>query len=159
MVFEKKHRKEIVMAYERFLSKGKIGKLELKNRAVFPPMGSGYADEEGFITQQLIDYHVRRVQGGCGMNIVEIAVVHYTSYNPHTPGIWDDKFLPGLTKLAHAIKDAGGVPCLQLWHGGRQQSGKGAVAFEKCGGPFPSVKIRHEGRIFLIYCGFFSCTW
>ena len=124
MVFEKKHRKEIVMAYERFLSKGKIGKLELKNRAVFPPMGSGYADEEGFITQQLIDYHVRRVQGGCGMNIVEIAVVHYTSYNPHTPGIWDDKFLPGLTKLAHAIKDAGGVPCLQLWHGGRQQSGK-----------------------------------
>ena len=112
------------MAYDLFLSKGRIGKLELKNRSVFPPMGSGYADAEGFITQPLIDYHVRRVEGGCAMNIVEIAVVHYTSYNPHTPGIWDDKFMPGLTKLAHAIKDAGGVPCLQLWHGGRQQSGK-----------------------------------
>ena len=35
---------------------------------------------------------------------------------------------------------------------------KGAVAFEKCGGPFPSVKIRHEGRIFLINRGFFPYT-
>lgn len=112
------------MAYELFLSKGRIGRLELKNRSIFPPMGSGYADEEGFITQNLIDYHVRRVKGGCAMNIVEIAVVHYTSYNPHTPGIWDDKFLPGLTRLAQAIKEAGGIPCIQLWHGGRQQSGK-----------------------------------
>lgn len=112
------------MAYEKFLSPGKIGNLTLKNRSIFPPMGSGYADVDGYITQQLIDYHVRRVEGGCAMNIVEIAVVHPTSYNPHTPGIWKDEFLPGLTKLAQAIKGAGGVACIQLWHAGRQVSGK-----------------------------------
>ena len=35
---------------------------------------------------------------------------------------------------------------------------EGAVAFEKCGDPALSVKIRHKGRIFLINRGFFPYT-
>lgn len=112
------------MAFEQFLSPGRIGTLELKNRSIFPPMGTAFASNDGFITDRTINYHKRRVEGGCAMNIVEIASVHITSYNPHTPGIWDDKFIPGLTKLASSIKDAGGIACIQLWHGGRQTSGK-----------------------------------
>lgn len=109
--------------YEKFLSPGKIGRLTLKNRSVFPPMGSGYVDNE-HPRQQLIDYHVRRVLGGCAMNIVEIATVHVTTKSPGIIGIYDDKFIPGLSELAKAIKDAGGIACIQLWHGGRQTSGK-----------------------------------
>lgn len=109
--------------YECLLSPGKIGTLTLKNRSVFPPMGSGYVENEHPI-QQLIDYHVRRVQGGCAMNIVEIATVHPTTKSHTILGIYDDKFIPGLAELAKAIKDAGGVACIQLWHGGRQTSGK-----------------------------------
>lgn len=109
--------------YEKFLSPGKIGNLTLKNRSVFPPMGSGYVENE-YPKQQLIDYHVRRVLGGCAMNIVEIAAVHPTTKSPTILGIYDDKFIPGLAKLAKAIKDAGGIACIQLWHGGRQTSGK-----------------------------------
>ncbi|MDD4690177.1 MAG: FAD-dependent oxidoreductase [Eubacteriales bacterium] len=109
--------------YDNLLSPGKIGTLTLKNRSVFPPMGSGYVENE-YPMQQLIDYHVRRVQGGCAMNIVEIAAVHPTTKSPTVLGIYDDKFIPGLAELAKAIKDAGGVACIQLWHGGRQTSGK-----------------------------------
>lgn len=109
--------------YEKLLSPGKIGNLTLKNRSVFPPMGSGYVDNE-YPKQQLIDYHVRRVLGGCAMNIVEIATVHPTTKSPTVLGIYDDKFIPGLAELAKAIKDAGGAACIQLWHGGRQTSGK-----------------------------------
>ena len=109
--------------YDKFLSPEKIGNLTLKNRSIFPAMGSGYVDKE-HPTQQLIDYHVRRVQGGCAMNIVEIAAVHPTSKAPNILGIYDDTFLPGLAKLAQAIKEAGGIACIQLWHGGRQTSGK-----------------------------------
>lgn len=109
--------------YKNLLSPGKIGNLTLKNRSVFPPMGSGYVDNE-YPKQQLIDYHVRRVLGGCAMNIVEIATVHPTSKAPTILGIYDDKFIPALSELAKAIKDAGGVACIQLWHGGRQTSGK-----------------------------------
>jgi 2,4-dienoyl-CoA reductase-like NADH-dependent reductase (Old Yellow Enzyme family) len=109
--------------YEIFLSPGKIGKLTLKNRSIFPPMGSGYVKDE-YPKDQLIDYHVRRVQGGCAMNIVEIATVHYTTKSPTVLGIYDDKFIPGLIKLAEAIKSAGGIAAIQLWHAGRQTSGK-----------------------------------
>lgn len=109
--------------FEKFLSPGKIGGLELKNRSIFPPMGSGYVDDE-YARGVLIDYHVRRVQGGCAMNIVEIASVHITSKAPNIIGIYDDKFIPSLSRLAQAIKAAGGIACIQLWHGGRQTSGK-----------------------------------
>ena len=111
-------------SYETFLSPGKIGNLTLKNRAIFPPMGSGYVESDSTVKDQLIDYHVRRVQGGCAMNIVEIASVHYTSQSPGVLGIHEDRFIPGLAKLASAIKGAGGIACIQLWHGGRQTSGK-----------------------------------
>ncbi|WP_147533205.1 FAD-dependent oxidoreductase [Bacillus marasmi] len=109
------------MDYEKFLSEGYIGQLKLKNRTIFPPMGSGHVEMDGTIGQKLIDYHVRRVEGGCAMNIVEIATVHPTTWKPGLVGIHDDKFLPGLTKLAAGIKDAGGLACVQIWHGGRQQ--------------------------------------
>jgi 2,4-dienoyl-CoA reductase-like NADH-dependent reductase (Old Yellow Enzyme family)/thioredoxin reductase len=111
------------MSYETFLSPGKIGNLELKNRCIFPPMGTSFAINSE-VGSRTINYHVRRVQGGCAMNIVEIASVHYTSSSLTTPGIHDDKFIPGLTRLAAAIKEAGGAACIQLWHGGRQTSGK-----------------------------------
>jgi len=107
------------MSYEKFLSPAKIGNLELKNRCIFPPMGTAYAlDSE--IGDRTINYHVRRAQGGCAMNILEITSVHITTAAPGTPGIWDDKFIPGLAKLATAIKSAGSKACVQLWHGGRQ---------------------------------------
>ncbi|MFA5675537.1 MAG: FAD-dependent oxidoreductase [Christensenellales bacterium] len=111
------------MMYERFLSPGKIGRLTLKNRCIFPPMGSGYVTEE-HPRDVLADYHARRARGGCAMNIVEIASVHITSSAPNIIGIYDDKFLTGLSGLAKAIKDNGGIACIQLWHGGRQTSGK-----------------------------------
>jgi len=109
-------------ACEKFLSPAKIGKLELKNRSVLPPMGTAYAVDH-HVVDRAVDYHVRIAQGGCAMNIVEIAAVHETSRMAGIPGIWDDKFIPGLTKLAKGIKDAGSRACIQLWHGGRQVSG------------------------------------
>jgi 2,4-dienoyl-CoA reductase-like NADH-dependent reductase (Old Yellow Enzyme family)/thioredoxin reductase len=111
------------MSYEKFLSPAKIGSLELKNRCIFPPMGTAHV-KNSEIGDRTVNYHVRRVRGGCAMNILEISSVHITSSAPGTPGIWDDRFLPGLTRLASAIKEAGGKSCIQLWHGGRQTSGK-----------------------------------
>ena len=112
------------MSYTQMLSPGKIGTLELKNRTIFPPMGTAFPNVDGTVSQRLIDYHVRRAEGGCAMNIVEIAGVHVTTSGPALLGIYDDKFIPGLAALAAAIKAAGAKACIQLWHGGRQTSGK-----------------------------------
>ena len=108
------------MILKKMFSPGKIGSLTLKNRIILPAMCTVFADQGGYVSTKLINYHVARASGGCGMNIVEIAAVHPTSAVPKVLGIYDDKYLPGLEKLAKAIKDAGGKACLQLWHAGRQ---------------------------------------
>jgi 2,4-dienoyl-CoA reductase-like NADH-dependent reductase (Old Yellow Enzyme family)/thioredoxin reductase len=99
-----------------------IGILKLKNRVVFPPMATALCDDGGFVSRKLIDYHVSRAAGGCGLSIVEISGVHPTTMGNGRfgLGIYDDKFIPGLRELAKAIKNAGGVPAVQLWHAGRQ---------------------------------------
>jgi len=83
-------------------------------------MATAMAAHGGFVSERLINYHVARVKGGCGLNIVEIAAVHPTSRGPRNLGIYDDEFVPGLSKLTDAIKTAGGKAALQLWHAGRQ---------------------------------------
>jgi 2,4-dienoyl-CoA reductase-like NADH-dependent reductase (Old Yellow Enzyme family)/thioredoxin reductase len=107
------------MAYEKLLSPGKIGTLTLKNRSVFPPMGTHYC-VDSFVTDATIAYYARRAQGGCAMVTVEVSSVHRTSREPLNVGLHDDKFLPGLTKLASAIKAGGAAAAIQLWHAGRQ---------------------------------------
>ncbi len=108
------------MILKNLFSPGSIGNLTLKNRVILPSMCTVFADEGGYVSEKLINYHTARAKGGCGMNIVEIAAVHPTSYVPKVLGIFDDKYLPGLERLASAIKEAGGKACLQLWHAGRQ---------------------------------------
>lgn len=92
--------------------------LELKNRVVFPAMGTGFLDN-GYVTDEFIDYHVARALGGCALSITEAASVH----GPSAPRnllmhIWDDKFLPGLRRFTTAMHEAGGKVCVQLWQGG-----------------------------------------
>lgn len=103
---------------------GQIGSLTLKNRFIMPAMGTHLSDGEEFITQGLIDYHVARAKGGVALNITEFSSVHPTTREAHLPGVYDDKFIPGLRKLADAVHEAGGKICLQIWHSGRQTSSK-----------------------------------
>jgi len=108
------------MSLNHLFSEAKIGSLVLKNRVIMPAMGSLYPDKGGLVSDKLIAYHVARVKGGCGMNIVEIAAVHPTSKAPRNLSIYDDSFIPGLSRLADAIKKAGGRAAIQIWHAGRQ---------------------------------------
>ncbi len=108
------------MPLNHLFSEAKIGSLILKNRVILPAMGSLYPDKGGLVSDKLIAYHVARAKGGCGMNIVEIAAVHPTSKAPRNLSIYDDSFIPGLTRLADAIKKAGGRAAIQIWHAGRQ---------------------------------------
>lgn len=111
--------------YPNFLSPGKIGNVELKNRCIMPPMGTHRVKEDLMVNQVIIDYHKRRAEGGCGLNVVEVACVHPSGVTGKDLGIFDDKFIPQLKKLADAIHEAGGKAAIQLWHGGRQTASKG----------------------------------
>lgn len=91
--------------------------MELKNRVILPAMGTKFAGKASFVTQQLIDYHLARVKGGCGLNIVEVCSVHSPSAPRGFLSISEDEYIPGLKSLTDAIHAEGGKVGLQLWQG------------------------------------------
>ncbi|MBR4444614.1 MAG: hypothetical protein IKS37_01780 [Solobacterium sp.] len=80
------------MKFEKLLSPGKIGTMELKNRFVVPPMGTNFGNYEGFVTDRMIEYYRARALGGFGLIIIEV-----TAVDPHGKavlnevGIWKDE--------------------------------------------------------------------
>ncbi len=119
---EKQQRKEEgTTGFKHLLSPGRIGKMTVRNRMVMPPMGTNYAQEDGFINERLIGYYGARAEGGIGMIIIEVAAVAPEGKAiSHQIGIWADKFVPGLRCLADAIKKHGARAVIQLHHAGRQ---------------------------------------
>ena len=106
------------MKYNHLFSPIKIRGLELKNRVVFPAMGTKMATDDKYVTDQLIDYHIARVVGGCGLNFTEVCSVYAKAAPAKFLAISDDKYIPGLKKLADAIHKEGGKAGVQLWLGG-----------------------------------------
>lgn len=95
----------------------KIKDMELKNRVILPAMGTKFSGKASYVTPQLVDYHVARVKGGCGLNIVEVCSVHTPSAPRGFLSISEDEYIPGLKGLTDAIHAAGGKAGLQLWQG------------------------------------------
>lgn len=63
------------MNYENLFSKGKIGKLEIKNRIVMPAMGTSLATSTGEASDEMIRFYEERAKGGAGLIITEITRV------------------------------------------------------------------------------------
>jgi 2,4-dienoyl-CoA reductase-like NADH-dependent reductase (Old Yellow Enzyme family)/thioredoxin reductase len=97
-----------------------IGKMQLKNRIVLPPMGTGYAEEGGYVGQRLIDYYEARASGGAGLIIVEGTAPGLRCRGPRQVALGDDRYLPGWRELAKAIHKHGSKIAVQLHHAGME---------------------------------------
>lgn len=108
-------------AFERLMQPGRIGNMTLRNRIIMPPMGTEFATAEGYFTQRMKDYYAARAKGGVAMVIVEIACIDSPAGKGllGQVGIDDDRYLPGLSGLAQAIKAHGARAAIQLHHAGR----------------------------------------
>ncbi|GAB6096051.1 FAD-dependent oxidoreductase [Desulfatiferula olefinivorans] len=95
-----------------------INQLRLKNRIYLPAMHLGMADQFQ-VTDRLVDFYVERARGGAGMIVVGNATVNEVSGFFQYIGAHHDDFIPGLTRLARAIKDHGAAAAVQLNHAGR----------------------------------------
>ena len=96
----------------------RINQLEIANRIYLPAMHLGMA-QEFEVTDQIVDFYARRAQGGPGMICVGYATVDELSGNTQNIGAHDDKFIPGLTRLATAIRGNGSLSAVQINHAGR----------------------------------------
>ena len=71
------------------------------------------------VSDRLVDFYAERARGGAGMITVGYATVDELSGNPGNIGAHKDIYIPGLTRLATAIRDNGARSSVQLNHAGR----------------------------------------
>ena len=106
--------------FENVLEKGKIGKVELRNRFVMPAMGSGHSERDGSVGEESIEYYAARARGGFGLIITE-----YVGVDPDGMGarnqfkIYSDEHTNGFIKLAEVVHSHGSKIFMQLHHGGK----------------------------------------
>ena len=102
---------------------GRIGNIELKNRLVRSATYENAANEDGTISEKLLEIYRELARGGVGLIVTGIAGTYPKALAPHRMmGIYDDVFIPGLKKIPQAVKEADSSckVMIQLHHPGRQ---------------------------------------
>ncbi|ALB27947.1 NADH-dependent flavin oxidoreductase [Companilactobacillus heilongjiangensis] len=96
----------------------------IKNRIVIPPMTEAAALENGAVSQDELRYFDIHT-GGVGMFIIPTMNVSDDGKGfEGEPSVADDKFMPGLKKLASTVKQNGTKAILQIFHAGRMSNSK-----------------------------------
>lgn len=102
--------------FEHLFSPYFIGKLQIKNRIVMPPMGTCLADINGCVTRKMIDYYARRARGGVGLIIIENTLVHekYGIQIPNQLRIHSYHQVPQFYDLVEAVHALGARIGIQI---------------------------------------------
>ncbi len=109
----------------------RVGALTLASRIVMPAMHLQMARAHE-VTEPLLAFYRERARGGAALVTVGFATVDPRAGSAAHLGAHDDAFVPGLARLAAAIREGGARSALQLNHAGRyahsRQIGETAVA-------------------------------
>jgi 2,4-dienoyl-CoA reductase-like NADH-dependent reductase (Old Yellow Enzyme family) len=104
----------------------------LKHRIVVSPMCQ-YSSIDGFANDWHMVHLGSRAAGGAALVFVEAsAVTAQGRITPSDMGIWDDRHIEMLARIAKFIASMGAVPAIQLAHAGRKAS---------CAPPFAGGKL------------------
>jgi len=102
--------------FEKLLEPVKIGKLEIKNRIVMPPMMTRSA-EDGMPSESMINYYAERAKGGTGMIIVEFTKCDSKLepvISPYHLRLDSQRHQQAFTVLTEAVHQHGGKIALQI---------------------------------------------
>jgi 2,4-dienoyl-CoA reductase-like NADH-dependent reductase (Old Yellow Enzyme family) len=98
-----------------------IGNNELRNRIIFPPIGTGWSNMDGTVSTEVLRWYKEIAQGGCGMIVVE-----GTAISPEGKGckrnisLYNETHVAGLKSVARTIRDNNCFTSIQLLHAGGQ---------------------------------------
>lgn len=91
----------------------------LKNRSLLAAMTNKQSNEDGTLSDEEINWLVRRAHGGFGITTTAAANVTETGRGwEGEMGVWGDHQLPGLTNLANQLNETETISLVQLFHGG-----------------------------------------
>jgi len=108
--------------YPHIFSPIQIGQAWAKNRIKYASTETNFNYSDGFVSEKELAYIEAHARGGSGIVTTQGA---YTDPRGEGQGyvgmmgIWDDKFIPGLKKMADVIHSGDALACLQLMHCGR----------------------------------------
>jgi 2,4-dienoyl-CoA reductase-like NADH-dependent reductase (Old Yellow Enzyme family)/NADPH-dependent 2,4-dienoyl-CoA reductase/sulfur reductase-like enzyme len=109
----------MMFQFAKLFEPGRIGKLDLKNRIIFPPMATHMATQEGDVTDQLVNYYIERARG-VALVVIEGSFPSPVGH-PKRIALDHDGRLAGLQKLVRAIRQEGAKVMIEVnTHMGRQ---------------------------------------
>ena len=108
-------------SFPHLLAEGRIGSMPLRNRILMTPMGEDLCNPDGTVSDAQLAYVEARARGGVALVMLgSVAVAHpMGTSNKCQTGISDDRFLPGLRRLADTAHAHGAKIGLQLTHAGK----------------------------------------
>jgi len=112
------------MAYPQLFTPGRIGSVTIPNRVVMPAIGTVLCHADGSVSEDQIAYYEERARGGTGLIVTEILAVENElgrAVSVQTR-VDDDRFIPGLTRLASTIRQYPTRLFGQLHHAGNQSN-------------------------------------
>ena len=90
-----------------------------KNRSLLAAMTNKQSNSDGTLSDEEINWLVRRAKGGFGITTTAAANVTEKGRGwSGEMGVWSDHHLPGLTKMAERLNETGTISLVQLFHGG-----------------------------------------
>lgn len=115
--------KERRVSFENLLRPGRINRMHMRNRIIAGPLEKSMADYDGSLNGRYIAYAAERAAGGAALITLESAYVSPEGRgNPYQVGCHADHVIPGLRRMAEAVREHGANLALELNHGGRQSS-------------------------------------
>lgn len=120
--------------YPHIFQPGRIGKVEVKNRIKYASTETNFNYGDGYVSDREVAYMEAQARGGAGMVTTQGAYTDPTGAGKGYVGmmaIWDDKFIPGLKRIADVIRKYDSKSVCQLMHCGRV----GGVELEYTVGP------------------------
>ena len=95
--------------------------MRVPNRIVFAATSSELADDEGMVTDDMIEFYAERARGGTGLIVVEATYVDQQGKRlKHNAMLHNDSCIAGMAALVAAVQGAGARIAIQLNHGGRE---------------------------------------
>ncbi|MFC1937131.1 FAD-dependent oxidoreductase [Chloroflexota bacterium] len=93
----------------------RIGKMELRNRIVMPPMLTNFANKDGSVSQATINHYAAMARGGVGLIIVEATSPYaFGRGSPLGLSMDRDGLIHGFKRLVEAVHQHGAKVALQM---------------------------------------------
>lgn len=124
-----------------------INKLTLKNRLIMPPMATSKSEEDGKVSQEVLDYYNEKSQGGhLALIIIEHSfIAQEGKASRNQLSIAEDSVVDKLKELSNILHRNGSIAVMQINHAG--SAAKSEITGRRVTAPSAIQNPLHKGEI------------